>query len=703
MLYLIKCLNIYLNIFHLLLYYKMVANCEQKCIFICVFNNEVYLKMLYLLLESLYLFGNLDNNTNILIYTHTEFMQKIIKSGFYNDKIIFEINDKICVLEKVDDPPHEYNSDYHNYITQLKYKKVHEAAVSRLDLFSFDNIQQFKKILYLDTDVIINGDINEVFDVCQKQLLYVVQEGTLKASDFFINNDAWGKTLFSNDEIKEHIHKTAFSSGVMLFENCDVIKDLFYKIRQDLLKRPHYFHDQPHFVYNAFIYNLYDNQALNSLSINDCTNYQSKHNIHHFPGLSTVLNASKECEKKIVRMEKFLLDIKKYKHIYKHKLLWVSDDYRSKTGYGRVARELFPFLKNKFDIFNFAIGCQGSSNEYNIINSDDGTGFGFNKLPNIVDKIKPDIIILLNDSAIISAWLEVLEKSNHKSEIIPYLCTEYIGITPRDIQLYNKHTRQIITMATFTIDELCRMGYKYKTNRLPHGYTANIKKMDKKKAKQLLGINPDTFVFFSGNKNQPRKRLDIIIRAFVVFLKENPDQDVLLMMNCGLIDTGYNLNLLYNRLCKQFEIKNPEKYIYFCSKNIMDANKSDDELTVIYNASDVGITTSTGESFGLVPFEQSSLGIPQIVPKWGGIDESIQYGAIKIEPNDFYVYPVILQSAGGEAVTISYLHVKEGMEKYFKDKDLYKTHSEAALNNCKNHEWIKISEEFCKIIDLIVY
>ena len=57
--------------------------------------------------------------------------------------IIFEINDKICVLEKVDDPPHEYNSDYHNYITQLKYKKVHEAAVSRLDLFSFDNIQQF--------------------------------------------------------------------------------------------------------------------------------------------------------------------------------------------------------------------------------------------------------------------------------------------------------------------------------------------------------------------------------------------------------------------------------------------------------------------------------------------------------------------------------------------------------------------------------
>ena len=149
MLYLIKCLNIYLNIFHLLLYYKMVANCEQKCIFICVFNNEMYLKMLYLLLESLYLFGNLDNNTNILIYTHTEFMQKIIKSGFYNDKIIFEINDKICVVEKVDDPPHEYNSDYHNYITQLKYKKVHEAAVSRLDLFSFDNINNSKKYFTL--------------------------------------------------------------------------------------------------------------------------------------------------------------------------------------------------------------------------------------------------------------------------------------------------------------------------------------------------------------------------------------------------------------------------------------------------------------------------------------------------------------------------------------------------------------------------
>jgi hypothetical protein len=52
----------------------------MNCIFICVFNNEKYIDILYLLLESIFLYGNIHDNTNILIYTSTIFMNKIIKS-----------------------------------------------------------------------------------------------------------------------------------------------------------------------------------------------------------------------------------------------------------------------------------------------------------------------------------------------------------------------------------------------------------------------------------------------------------------------------------------------------------------------------------------------------------------------------------------------------------------------------------------------
>ena len=104
----------------------------------------------------------------------------------------------------------------------------------------------------------------------------------------------------------------------------------------------------------------------------------------------------------------------------------------------------------------------------------------------------------------------------------------------------------------------------------------------------------------------------------------------------------------------------------------------------------MGITTSTGESFGLIPFEQSALGIPQIIPNWGGIIESIRYGSIKVDTNDYYVYPVLLQSCNGEARTVYYKDVSKAMETYLLDKELYELHSREVLQNVQNYHWENI-------------
>jgi glycosyltransferase involved in cell wall biosynthesis len=388
--------------------------------------------------------------------------------------------------------------------------------------------------------------------------------------------------------------------------------------------------------------------------------------------------------------------------LIKPKLLWVGDDYRSKSGYGRVARELFSHLNENYTIINYSIACIGISNEYHVIDSNDGTSFGFTKLPLVINTIKPTIIILLNDSKIIYGWLQSIKKSIHKCIIIPYVCTEYIGIPEHEISLYNEMTSGLLAMANFTLDEFVKNGYIHKTLRLSHGYTKNIIPMNKSVAKNILGISDDTFVFFSGNKNQPRKRLDIIVRAFVHFLKKHNNEKVILMMNCGLLDTGWNLKELYIRLCKENSITNMENHIYFCSQNINDSNKNDDELTIIYNACDVGITTSTGESFGLIPFEQSFLGIPQIIPNWGGIIESIKFGCISVETNDYYVYPVILQSANGETRTVFYKDVMVAMEQYYTDTVLYNNHVIDVKKNVENLDWKTISNQLIDFITLFI-
>jgi len=121
-------------------------------------------------------------------------MNRIKSSNLYTKHIQFEINDTYDTLEK--------------------------ACKARLDCFDLEIIKNYHKILYLDTDIIVHGDLNTVFDVCVKDILYVLEEGDIVSPDF----DCWGNSLFEEGEIDEYEDKSAFSSGIMLFNNCEIIK-----------------------------------------------------------------------------------------------------------------------------------------------------------------------------------------------------------------------------------------------------------------------------------------------------------------------------------------------------------------------------------------------------------------------------------------------------------------------------------------------
>ena len=249
----------------------------MNCIFICIFNQEQYVDMFYLLLESIFLYGNLDDNTDILIYTSNPFMDLIKQNHLFNGKKMkFETNDT--------------------------YDNVDKACKARLDLFHLSSIINYEKVLYLDTDILVKDNINKVFDVCKEDILYVLEEGTIDG-----NPDYWGKTLFGN-EIGNYTDKTAFSSGILLFNNCEKIRELFHKITEDIINRPYYFscYDQPYIIYSAITYNLYDNKILKSLVVNRDNNIHSDKVIHHFPGGPGIY------EKKIYTMITFLNSIKEF-------------------------------------------------------------------------------------------------------------------------------------------------------------------------------------------------------------------------------------------------------------------------------------------------------------------------------------------------------------------------------------------------------
>jgi len=248
----------------------------MNCVFVCVFNQEKYIDLFFLLLESLLIYGNLDDNTHILVYTSTPFMNIIKQSHLFSEKIKFEINDT--------------------------YNNIDKACKARLELFNLHYITNYNKILYLDTDILVKDNINKVFDVCEEDVLYVLEEGEIDS-----NTDFWGKSLFGN-EVNNYNDKTAFTSGILLFNNCEKIKDLFNLINEDIAKRPHNFSccDQPYIVYNAFKYNLFNNKILKPLVVNNDNNIHSDKVIHHFPGGPGVY------QHKIDAMTIFLNSIKKH-------------------------------------------------------------------------------------------------------------------------------------------------------------------------------------------------------------------------------------------------------------------------------------------------------------------------------------------------------------------------------------------------------
>lgn len=202
----------------------------EKLIFVTVFFEKKYIYLLYLLLESLYVYGNLDNNTKILIYTSSDFKNIIENSSLYTNYIIFHINDN--------------------------FKIINEAYSARLDLFEIPIVTQFKKILYLDCDTIIINDINKIFDLILDNLIYVKNEGFIDnkiLNEFSEKIDFWGNSFFEKDGIK-YDNNSGFSSGILLFNNNKDVRDIFKVIKNHILEDrknncEHKFYDQPYIVY----------------------------------------------------------------------------------------------------------------------------------------------------------------------------------------------------------------------------------------------------------------------------------------------------------------------------------------------------------------------------------------------------------------------------------------------------------------------
>jgi lipopolysaccharide biosynthesis glycosyltransferase len=140
----------------------------------------------------------------------------------------------------------------------LNIHDILSAACARLHIFNFPDIGKYDKLLYLDTDILINSNINKILDLpVDDDKLYVGIEMTL---DSYYH----GKQFYS-DPPQVDLTQPAFSSSVLYFKNSLKMKELFEAINQHIYQdvvvnknQPPGCLDQPYIVYNAAIRNMYN-------------------------------------------------------------------------------------------------------------------------------------------------------------------------------------------------------------------------------------------------------------------------------------------------------------------------------------------------------------------------------------------------------------------------------------------------------------
>ena len=182
-------------------YNKLVEQCKDKTlIYFCIFHNKGYIELLQLLISSLILRSNLEN-IDLLVLT---------SSNFKDD--IENVSKKL-------------NIDIYTYI--LDFSQLHEALCSRIYIFNYPLITLYKQVLYLDTDIIIQGDINKLLTLTLEEKLYAFREGN-------IGHPYWGGDFFDFSSQGLKREQSGFNSGVLLFKPVKCINDTFLKVKEYL-------------------------------------------------------------------------------------------------------------------------------------------------------------------------------------------------------------------------------------------------------------------------------------------------------------------------------------------------------------------------------------------------------------------------------------------------------------------------------------
>ncbi len=229
---------------------------HQNLVYVCVFLAEGYVQLLELLLRSIQRFS-IRQNFDVLVMTSTD-LEPMVKAAA--SKLNFPIS-----------------------VMTASCSNVFQATCARINIFDYEGVDRYQTLLYLDTDILITGELSNLFDLQIDDKLYGCAGAHVGLPNF-------GKQFFDFTTIDQ---KTiGINSGTLLFKNSENMRGLFSRIRTHMEsfaaegKQVPYALDQPFINYHAVKDDLYDHQLLTPcvalFETDDCPTNRANAIVWHF-------------------------------------------------------------------------------------------------------------------------------------------------------------------------------------------------------------------------------------------------------------------------------------------------------------------------------------------------------------------------------------------------------------------------------------
>jgi len=403
------------------------------------------------------------------------------------------------------------------------------------------------------------------------------------------------------------------------------------------------------------------------------------------------------------------------------KLLLVSTHLQQASGYSKVSYGLIRELAKIPWLSLVHYGIQGNkdlslSRDYpsNVkvydavaLEAKKEQGFGYTELGPIIEAEKPHIVMLYNDITICTNYLAKIMplkvRKNLSFQVWTYLDQVY-ECQPSDLlDGLQRDTDRFFVFTKEWREVLKRQGVTRPIDVLAHGFDRGLFPADLNRAigRKAMGIPEEVFLFLNVNRNQPRKRHDLMIMAFVDLIIRHPSKLIFLMCVCDKGDKGgFPLFEIYRRELVLRGV-NPEAFSNRFLVSSREMTLTDEEIGQFYSIADVGLSTADGEGFGLCAFEQMGFGIPQVLTNVVGHREYCKPDNSLLVDTALRTYmPVCLSGQGGDPRLVDPHQFSLAMEKYVLEDDLRLLHGFNAKKTVTDYTWPKVVSAFVKRLDL---